>query len=208
MIRTGPLVAGGTKICSPRAPETLSGKRRSAFALFSDKKNKEKLLEWDQVVWLDTSEVIPVLVVATTEQRQVVDDATAMVDWRQVVADRTDVRELDVLLDHTLTTSLVLGQLTTRRCKYNHCYTYHRAPWTRRLQLGLTVSHIFTYFSFNLSEIWRHEMSENKRQRGLPAALHADIWSTLHAASATTVKLIVTCTPCRRQTPVSQEGRE
>jgi len=37
-----------------------------------------------------------------------------------MVTDRAHVSELDILLDQTLTTGAVLGQLTTRRCVQAH----------------------------------------------------------------------------------------
>jgi len=53
--------------------------------------------------------------VSTAEQCVVADRAAAVVNGRQVVADRTHVRELDILLDHALTTAAILVQLTTGR---------------------------------------------------------------------------------------------
>ena len=77
-----------------------------------------KLLELYLVVGVLTSKVIPVLVIAATEQCVVTDETAAVVNRRQVIADRTHVSELDILLHYTLTTSSVLVQLTTGRCKY------------------------------------------------------------------------------------------
>ena len=68
------------------------------------------------VVGLDASEVVPVLMVATAQHCDIADRTAAVVNGRQVVTDRTDVSELDILLHYTLTTSTILVQLTTRRC--------------------------------------------------------------------------------------------
>ena len=73
--------------------------------------------EQELVVGVHTAEVVPVLVVAAAEQRVVGHWAAAVVDGRQVVADRADVRELDILLDHALTTRSVRLQPTTQRCR-------------------------------------------------------------------------------------------
>ena len=70
------------------------------------------------IVGVHATEVIPVLMVAAAEHRVIADETAAVVNGRQVVADRTDVCELDILLDHTLTTGSILAQLTARRCKY------------------------------------------------------------------------------------------
>jgi len=62
---------------------------------------------FDDVVWLDTSKVVPVLVVAAAERVGLADGAAAEVDTWHVVDDCTDVRELHVLLSQTLASTAV-----------------------------------------------------------------------------------------------------
>jgi len=60
---------------------------------------------FDDIVRLDTSEVVPVLMVAAAERLRLADRAAAEVDAWHVVDDRTDVRELHVLFGDAVTST-------------------------------------------------------------------------------------------------------
>ena len=95
----------------------------------------------DEVVGLDTTEVVPALMISATEESGVV-HAAAVVDVRQVVVDAADVSEVDVLFDDTLAAAHErCPVLSPRYCYTVHTYRY-RVMRTSVLGLDkLTINH-------------------------------------------------------------------
>lgn len=80
--------------------------------------------------------MVPVLVVATAERLALTHGAAAEVDARYVVDDRTDVRELHVLLGDALASAAwSRRQLTLASCPHHH----HPHKHTRQTAVFMNV---------------------------------------------------------------------